>query len=286
MSQNYIFNRFSFSHDLLPFIKKYMGSTFVIKYGGSVMKNSLFKRRVINDIIFLYSLGIKIILVHGGGPFINDWLSKLNILPKFENGIRITDRTTMEIVEMVLIGKVNTSLLYLLNQNFIPAIGLSGKDSNLFIASSLFDSLDNLVGKIDSINNKILKILLSNNYIPVVASIASGVDNEAYNVNADTVAGIIAQSLHADKLILLTDTPGIMLDFHNDSTLIKKLNISDIQRFKNNGIISGGMIPKVDCCVNALYGHVKSTHIIDGSISHALLYELLTFDRIGSMIVF
>lgn len=285
MSQNYISDRFSFSHDLLPFIKKYIGATFVIKYGGSVMKNDLFKLKVINDIIFLYSLGIKIILVHGGGPFINEWLSKLNILPKFKNGIRVTDSITMEIVEMVLVGKVNTSLLYLLNQNSIPAIGLSGKDCNLFVASSLFDSPDNLVGKINSINNKILKILLSNNCIPVIASVASGVDNEAYNVNADTVAGIIAQSLCADKLILLTDTPGVMLDFNDNSTLIKELNISDIQKFKKDGIISGGMIPKVDCCVNALYGDVKSTHIIDGSISHALLCELLTLDRIGSMIV-
>nr|YP_009295252.1 acetylglutamate kinase [Dasya binghamiae]AOH77264.1 acetylglutamate kinase [Dasya binghamiae] len=285
MSKNLNFDRFAFISDLFPFIQKYVGSTFIIKYGGSVMQDEFLKYKVIEDIAFLYSLGIKIILVHGGGPFINQWLSKLNIQPRFDNGIRLTDRSTMEIVEMVLVGQVNKDLVNLLNQNTVPAIGLCGKDSNLIMASPLFNKSENLVGKIDSINNKILNLLLNNNYIPVIASVASGLDNQTYNVNADTVAGAIAQSLKAEKLILLTDTPGVMLDINDSSSLIKNLNFSDVQRLKQNLVISGGMIPKVDCCINALNGHVKSTHIIDGRIKNALLHELLTLDRIGSRIV-
>nr|YP_009391313.1 acetylglutamate kinase [Dipterocladia arabiensis]ARW59457.1 acetylglutamate kinase [Dipterocladia arabiensis] len=284
MLKNVDFDRFAFVSDFLPILQHYIGRVFVIKYGGSVMKDEFLKSKVIEDLSFLHLLGIKIILVHGGGPFINQWLTKLNIKPVFNQGIRVTDESTMEIVEMVLAGKVNKNLVDLLNNKGILSIGLSGKDSNLIVASSLFNSSENLVGKIDHINHQILKILLNNNYIPVIASIGSGLDGKTYNINADTVAGSLAESLQADKLILLTDTPGVMYDINDSSTLIKTLNVDDVQKLQKDLVISGGMIPKVECCIKALKANVKSTHIIDGKVQHALLYELLTLDRIGSMI--
>nr|QCI06005.1 acetylglutamate kinase [Delesseria sanguinea] len=278
-------DRFSSLIDILPFIKQYSGCTFVIKYGGSAMQNVLLQSEVIKDICFLYSMGIKVVLVHGGGPFINNWLTKLDIKPKFKDGIRVTDSKTMEIVEMVLVGKVNKQLVSLFNQNNISSVGLSGKDSNLIVASSLFDSPDNLTGKIDTINIEILELLLNNNYLPVIASVAMGINHQTYNINADTAAGFIAQSLNANKLILLTDTPGILLDINDSSSLIKELTLDYVTQLRKNLIISGGMIPKVDCCIQALKSNVNSTHIIDGRIQNALLYEIFTEDRIGSMII-
>lgn len=279
-------DRFRFFSDILPFFRKYLGSTFVIKYGGSAMQNHLLKSQVIEDICFLHLLGINLVLVHGGGSFINDWLNKLNIQPRFSDGIRITDSDTMQVVEMVLVGKVNKELVSLFNQNNIFSVGLSGKDGNLVQASPLFNSPDNLTGKVDLVNNKILNLLLSNKCIPVVASVASGLTGETYNVNADTVASAIASSLKADKLILLTDTPGILNDLSDSSTLIKCLSLDKVKQLQSSNTISGGMIPKVQSCVSALESDVKSAHIIDGRVKHSLLYEILTEDRMGSMIVF
>ena len=279
------FDRFSLISDILPFIKSYTTKLFVIKYGGSAMQSSFLQSSVINDISFLHFLGIKIVLVHGGGPFINDWLSKFNIKSEFENGVRLTDARMMEVVEMVLSGKVNKNLVSLFGRNDILSIGLSGKDANLSFASPFFSNSSNLVGRVNSINSNILHLLLNNNYIPVISSISSGLDQNTYNINADTFAGSIAESLVADKLILLTDTLGIMRDINNSSSLIKDLKIDDISDLKQNSIISGGMIPKVDCCIKALKSGVKSTHIIDGRISHSLLLELFTLERIGSKIV-
>lgn len=277
-------DRFSLFDDIFPFLKNYVGKLFVIKYGGSVMQNQFLQTQFINDISFLYFLGIKIVLVHGGGPSINNWLLKFNIEPKFESGIRVTDQSTMEIVEMVLSGKINKSLVSLLNQNNVLSIGLSGKDANLVKSSPLFSNSDNLVGRIDSINNDILSLLLNNNYLPVISSISYGLNNKTYNINADTFAGSIAQSLSADKLILLTDTLGIMEDINVSSSLIRSLSIDDVKKLKDRFIISGGMIPKVDCSVKALNGGVESVHIIDGRVQHSLLYELFTLEGIGSRI--
>lgn len=276
---------FFFADDLISFIDMYRGKIFVIKYGGAAMQNSNLQSQVIKNIAFLYYLGIKIVLIHGGGPFINSWLSKLNIEPKFDHGIRVTDSKTMEIVEMVLSGKINKELVNLLNINNIPSVGLSGKDSNLIVAAPLFPDTNNLVGKVTDINNDILKLLLNNNYIPVISSIASDLNCQTYNINADIFASFIATSLLAEKLILLTDTLGVMLDIEDSSTLIKKLHLHDVQKLKTDRIISGGMIPKVDCCVDAIQLGVNSTHIINGQIKNALLYETLTKDRIGSMII-
>nr|YP_009393595.1 acetylglutamate kinase [Bostrychia simpliciuscula]ARW62157.1 acetylglutamate kinase [Bostrychia simpliciuscula] len=279
-------DRFSFLKDILPFLQRYFGSTFVIKYGGSVIQNDLLKSDVIKDICLLHCLGINIVLVHGGGFLINHWLHKLKIQPKFVDGVRVTDSDTMQVVEMVLTGKINNELVSLLNQNNVFSVGLCGKDGNLIKASSLSNMPNNLTGKVDYVDNKIINLLLSNKCIPVVASVASDFNGKTYNINADAVASSIASSLKADKLILLTDTPGILSDLHNSSTLIRYLNLDKIKHLQLNNIISGGMIPKVNSCVSALNSHVRSAHIIDGRVKHSLLYEVFTKQRIGSMIVF
>lgn len=286
MSNLSSFDRFYFLKDILSFFHKYIGSTFVVKYGGSAMQNDLLKSSVIEDICLLHRLGINIVLVHGGGFLINDWLTKFKIQPKFVDGVRVTDYDTMQIVEMVLVGKINKELVSLLNQNNVFSVGLCGKDGNLIEASPLFNMPNNLTGKVDYINNRVINLLLSNKCVPVVASVASNCDGETYNINADTVASSIASSLKADKLILLTDTPGILTDLSNSSTLIKYLNLDKIKNLQSNNVISGGMIPKVQSCIAALESNVKSAHIIDGRVKHSLLYEVLTEDRIGSMIVF
>nr|WMP12340.1 Acetylglutamate kinase [Laurencia verruciformis] len=285
MSNNSMADRFYFSNDTLSLINKYIGSTFVIKYGGSVMQDCSLQSQVIKDLSLLYYLGINIVLVHGGGMFINQWLRKLNIKPLFENGIRITDSPTMDIVEMVLIGKVNKQLVSLFNQNSINSVGLSGQDASLVTASPMFDSSINFTGRVDSVNPKLLDLLLSNRFVPVIASVASDYHGNRYNVNADTIASAIAVAIKAKKLVLLTDTPGVLLDLNDYSTLIKELDLGTVNSLKSNNVISGGMVPKIQCCVDALNGDVQSAHIIDGRIRHSLLHELLTYDRVGSMIV-
>nr|AYR06201.1 acetylglutamate kinase [Renouxia sp.] len=279
------FKRVQVLSEALPFLKRFIGRIVVVKYGGSAMQNQLLKNQVIDDILCLSYMGIKPILVHGGGPMINTWLNKVNIESKFEKGIRVTDPKTMEIVEMVLVGKVNQDLVALINKKKGNAIGLSGKDAKLVVASSLSDSRQNLVGKVDSINSNIIQLLILNGYIPVIASVAADSNGQTYNINADTVAGAIAKELKAEKLILLTDTAGIMYDTDNERTLFKYLNSKQIDILKDQQIISGGMIPKVDSCLQALSGGVRSAHIIDGRKSHALLLEFLTRDGIGSMLI-
>lgn len=271
-------------NESLPFIQSLFGSTLVIKYGGAAMKDNKLKYKIVNDIIFLSYLGIKIVLVHGGGPIINSWLNKINIEPKFRDGIRLTDYETMEVVEMVLSGKVNKNLVALMNQKKNCAVGLSGKDANLFIASKLNSLDDDYVGEIQTVNLKLINLLLDQGYIPVINSVACNEVGETYNINADTVAGAIAESLEADKLILLTDMPGIMFDINDEKTLIRNLNLQKINTLKSNNIISGGMIPKVDCCVNALKKNVQSAHIIDGRLEHSLLLEMFTNEGIGSIL--
>ncbi len=272
-------------NELMPFIKNLSGNIIVVKYGGSAMKDSSLKLKVIKNIIFLHNLGIKVVLVHGGGPMINSWLAKVDIEPKFENGIRITDSETMEIVEMVLVGQVNKDLVNLLNREQAIAVGLSGKDANLIIASKLLPDDNNLVGRVDFINVNILNLLLNSNYIPVIASVASDNNGLTYNINADTVAGSIAQALQAYKLILLTDTPGIMLDLNNFSSVQKTLNVEKVKNLYDQGIIAVGMIPKVECCIKALNNKVASTYIIDGRVEDSLLLELLTNNRLGTKII-
>ena len=279
------FQRVQVLSEALPFIQKFSGKTIVIKYGGSAMQNQVLKNKVIEDILFLSHVGLKPVLIHGGGPMINFWLNKLNIKSQFHQGIRVTDSTTMEIVEMVLVGKVNQELVALMNKKKGKAIGLSGKDGQLVIATQLFNQTGNFVGKISKVNIDIIDVLSSQGYIPIIASVAANKDGQAYNINADTVAGAIAAELKAEKLILLTDTPGILQDLNDTSSLIRSLDAFQVKMLKKDKIISGGMIPKVDCCMQAIQYGVKSAHIIDGRIEHALLLEVLTNDGIGSMLL-
>nr|ARW69401.1 acetylglutamate kinase [Polysiphonia sp.] len=283
---NYLnFDRFYFSADTLHFIKKHINSTFIIKYGGSAMKEKSIQLNIIRDISLLYLLGIKIIVVHGGGYLVNDWLFKLNMEPRFHEGLRVTDSNTMEVVEMVLSGHVNKNLVSLFNQNSVPAIGLSGKDANLAVASHLFEDTDNLTGRVELINNKILYDTLNHRLCPVVASIATDSEGRTYNINADTLASKIAISMRAEKLILITDTPGLMYDPNDESTLIKKMDLKRIKDLKLSGIIKDGMIPKIDACIEALNNNVSEVHIIDGKLRHSLLHEVLSSVRVGSMII-
>ena len=279
------FQRVQVLSEALPFIQKFAGRTIVIKYGGSAMQNQGLKNKVIEDVLFLSYIGLKPVLVHGGGPIINSWLKKLNIQAKFKQGIRVTDSITMEVVEMVLVGKVNQELVALINKKRGKAVGLSGKDAQLITAAQFFDQSDNFVGKVQQVNSGIINLLIKQGYIPVVASVAASIDGQSYNINADTVAGAIATELKAEKLVLLTDMPGIMMDINDPQTLIRSLDTVRVQELKNKQIISGGMIPKVDCCMQAVKCGVKSAHIINGGIEHALLLEILTKNGIGSMLI-
>ena len=258
-------NRVQVLSEALPFIQEFFGRTIVVKYGGAAMKNSTLKNKLIEDILFLSYIGIKPILVHGGGPMINTWLEKVNIQSR-------------------LVGKINKELVTLLNQKKGLAIGLSGKDGNLLIASHLFKGTDNLVGSIKKVNVEILRLLLDSGYIPIISSVAADENGQSYNVNADTAAGALAEALSAEKLILLTDTLGIMHNLSDPSTLMKHLTVNQVQKLSEQKVITGGMIPKVECCIKALQGNVKAAHIIDGRVEHALLLEVLTSQGIGSMI--
>ena len=271
--------------EALPYIQKFANRTIVIKYGGAAMKDGKLKAGVIRDIVFLCSVGVRPIVVHGGGPEINTWLDKLGIEPQFKDGLRVTDADTMDIVEMVLVGRVNKELVSLINQAGGSAVGLCGKDGDLIKARPIGKEGVGFVGEITSINEELIKSLVSSGYVPIISSVAADENGQAYNINADTVAGEIAAALEAEKLILLTDTPGILEDYHDHSTLITKLDIQKARELIDSGIVSGGMIPKVTCCVRSLAQGVKAAHILDGRVPRALLLEIFSDEGIGSMIV-
>ena len=278
-------NRVRVLSEALPYIQKFANRTIVIKYGGAAMKDGKLKAGVIRDIVFLCSVGVRPVVVHGGGPEINIWLNKLGIKAQFKDGLRVTDADTMDIVEMVLVGRVNKELVSLINQAGGSAVGLSGKDGDLIKARPIGKEGIGFVGEITSINEDLIKSLVSSGYVPIISSVAADENGQAYNINADTVAGEIAAALQAEKLILLTDTPGILKDYHDQSTLITKLDIQKARELIDSGIVSGGMIPKVSCCVRSLAQGVKAAHILDGRIPRALLLEIFTDEGIGSMIV-
>ncbi|NJN58360.1 MAG: acetylglutamate kinase [Leptolyngbyaceae cyanobacterium SL_5_9] len=271
--------------EALPYIQQFAGRTVVVKYGGAAMKDSTLKAKVMRDIVFLACVGLRPVVVHGGGPEINSWLSKLGIEPQFKNGLRVTDAPTMDVVEMVLVGRVNKEIVALINQAGGSAIGLCGKDANLIKARPQNDVGIGFVGDVSSIDASVLESLVKSGYIPVVSSVAADETGQAYNINADTVAGELAAALGAEKLILLTDTPGILQDYHDPSSLIAKLDIQQARSLIESGVVSGGMIPKVNCCVRSLAQGVRAAHIIDGRIPHALLLEIFTDAGIGSMLV-
>ena len=271
--------------EALPYIQSFAGRTMVIKYGGAAMKDGSLKAEVIRDIVFMACVGIRPVVVHGGGPEINIWLGKLGIEPQFLNGLRVTDADTMDVVEMVLVGRVNKELVSLINQAGGRAVGVCGTDANLITARPQGQADIGFVGEVMSIDPDMLATLVENGYIPIVSSVASDETGQAYNINADTVAGELAAALGAEKLILLTDTAGILEDYHDASTLIEQLDIAQARNLIDQGIVSGGMIPKVNCCVRSLAQGVRAAHIIDGRVPHALLLEIFTNSGVGTMIL-
>lgn len=270
----------------LPYIQKFNKKTIVIKYGGNAMVTEVLKDAVVRDIVLLSLVGINIVLVHGGGPEINHMLNRLNKKSHFVDGLRYTDKETMEIVQQVLCGRVNKHIVSMINNVGGKAVGLCGIDGGMIRAVKLKGEKDyGLVGEIIGINPKLINDVLEKGYIPVVSGIAQGVDGEElYNINADTAAAKLAVALGAIKLILLTDVRGVMLDEKDENTLVSMMNLSDIEKLKQRGVLSGGMIPKVECCADALRGGVERAHIIDGRIEHSILIELLSDEGIGTMI--
>lgn len=270
--------------EALPYLQEYNDKVVVVKYGGNAMTNETLKQAVMQDIVLLSLVGIKVVLVHGGGPEINAMLKKINKASEFVNGLRYTDEETIDIVQMVLAGKVNKDLVQLLERAGGKAMGLCGLDGNLIKAKQLNPDLG-YVGEITEIHPDVINTALSNGYIPVVSTVAAGENGEVYNINADTAAARIAAEMGAANLILLTDIKGLLEDKDDDNTLIRVVGVSEVPYLKNQGIISGGMIPKIDCCVEAVRRGVKKTNIIDGRIPHSILIELLTDIGAGTMII-
>lgn len=271
--------------EALPYIKDFYGKRVVIKYGGAAMIDCELKKKVMQDIVLMRYVGMKPIVVHGGGPEINHMLARLGIESNWVDGLRVTDQETMEIVEMVLGGKVNKEIVAGLNASGGKAIGLSGKDGQLIEAKALDEGKMGFVGQVNTINPAIIETVIDSGYIPVIAPIGIGPAGESYNINADLVAAAVAVALKADKLVLLTDVPGLLHDAADPASLISVLRIGDVKKFTSQGIIAGGMIPKVQCCVESVLGGVGRTHIIDGRLPHSILLEIFTREGIGTMVV-
>ena len=269
----------------LPYIQKYRGKTIVIKYGGNAMINDELKETVINDIILMKCVGIEPGVVHGGGPAISDLLNRLNHKSEFINGLRYTDDVTIEVVQMVLGGKVNKDLVSLIEKFGGKALGLCGMDGSLIKAKKIEESDLGYVGEVTEVNTDILKTAMNSGYIPVIGSVALGEDdNKPYNINADTCASKIASALKAEELMLLTDVPGVMKDPSDASSLLSTLRLHQIPKLCLEGVIKGGMIPKIDCCVEAVRMGVERAIILDGRIPHSILLELFTPEGVGTMI--
>lgn len=266
----------------LPYIKKYSGKIVVVKYGGNAMINQELKNSVMKDIVLLSLIGVKVVLVHGGGPEISDMLNKLGKESVFSNGLRVTDKDTVEVVQMVLAGKVNKDLVNLLQVNGGVAIGLSGIDGHMIDADCKHADLG-YVGNIRKVNVQPIIDQLEKGYIPVVSTIACDKDGNVYNINADTAAAKIAGELEAESLITMTDISGILMDKDDPDSLVSKLSISEAKEFIKKGIINGGMIPKTECCINAVKWGVKKVFIIDGRKKHSIIMEMLTNEGLGTM---
>ena len=266
----------------LPYIRKYAGKIVVIKYGGNAMTSESLKLQVMEDIVLLRLVGVNVVLVHGGGPEINALMDRLGKKPEFVDGLRVTDQETIDIVQMVLAGKVNKSLVGLLEQNGGRAVGLSGLDDKL-IQAKCKDPRLGLVGEITKINPECVLDLLAKNYIPVISTIASGENGETFNINGDTAAAYIAGALHAERLIMMTDIAGILRDPKDPATLIPEITVAEAQALKDSGVITGGMIPKADCCIKAITEGVNKVIIMDGRVPHSILIELLTDEGAGTM---
>lgn len=273
--------------EALPYIQRLSGKTVIIKYGGNAMLNDLLTEKILQDVTLLKYVGVNPILIHGGGPEINSLMDKLDIKSGFHNGLRITDEQTIEVVQMVLTGKINKAIVAKLNTLGGKAIGLCGIDANLILCDKKapVDGVDlGYVGEIKSINTKLLSYLVQDEYIPVIAPIGVGDDGQSYNINADTVAGEIAAALSAEKLIFLTDIDGIRTEPKNPETLMHTITVGEIHDYISSGIIDGGMIPKVQGCIKGIEQGVNRTHILDGTIEHPILLEIFTDKGIGTMV--
>jgi len=281
--------------EALPYIKKFYGKTVVIKYGGHAMVNEELKKAVLTDAVLMKYVGMNPVIVHGGGPEITGMLKRLGIESSFLGGLRVTDAETMEIAQMVLVGKINKDIVGMINDIGGNSVGLSGKDGNLLVADKKLQLVRNpdgseemvdigLVGEVRQVNPDIVNTVLREGYIPVVAPVAVGEGGNSYNVNADIAAGSLAVALKADKLIILTDVEGILADRNDKNSLLSRVTMQEVPRLIENGIIDGGMIPKVECCTCALRGGVGTTHIIDGRVPHSLLLEIFTDQGVGTMV--
>ncbi|BCV22875.1 acetylglutamate kinase [Moorella sp. Hama-1] len=281
--------------EALPYIRQFYGKTVVIKYGGHAMVNCELKKAVMQDAVLMHLVGMRPVIVHGGGPEITSMLKRLGKQSQFIQGQRVTDAETMEIVEMVLVGKINKEIVANLHRYGGKAIGLCGKDAHLIEASKQVAHVQKdgaeidldlgYVGQVEQINPGIIETVIAEGYIPVVAPIGVGPEGESYNINADLVAGELAVALQADKLVLLTDVEGILADRDDPASLISSLEVGRVPELIQQGVIAGGMIPKVNCCIRALEGGVKKTHIIDGRIPHSILLEIFTDTGVGTMVV-
>jgi acetylglutamate kinase len=272
--------------EALPYLRQFYGKTIVVKYGGNAMIDENLKMQVMQDIALLHYVGIRPILVHGGGPEINSMMEKMNLQPNFVGGLRVTDAATMEIVEMVLAGKTNKAIVSLLNQQGAKAVGLSGKDANLILACKMDSPKGDLgfVGEVVMINAEFLNMLAEQGYVPVICSVAIGPDGASYNVNADHVAGHIAAAVGAAKLVILTDVEGLYRDYKDKSTLINEMDTQEADNMITTGAADRGMIPKLEACITAIEGGVQRAHLIDGRQPHSLLIEIFTNTGIGTMV--
>ena len=267
----------------LPYIKRYVGKTVVVKYGGNAMVNPDLKQQVMDDIVLLWLIGVKVVLVHGGGPEISSMMDKLGKKAEFVDGLRVTDKETVDIVQMVLAGKVNKTLVTMLEKRGGKAIGLCGMDGNL-IQAKIKDPRLGFVGEVTAINKGPVTDILEKGYIPVISTLGCDEEGNAYNINADTAAAHIAGALGAERFILMTDIAGILKDKNDPSTLIPEISLSEADSLTASGIISSGMIPKVQCCVTAIKAGVKNVVIMDGRVPHSILMELLTNEGAGTLI--
>lgn len=271
--------------EALPYIREYYGKTILIKYGGAAMVDDRIKSAVCEDIVLMHYVGMRPVLVHGGGPEVSGVMRRLGKEPAFVNGLRVTDAETMEVVEMVLAGKTNKGIVASINGHGGLAVGLSGKDANLIVARKALGEVDlGFVGEVEEINPAILETLARDGFIPVISSVAIGRGGESYNINADAVAGDLASRLGAEKLVLMTDVAGILRDVNDPESIISSLTADEAAGLTSSGAVSKGMIPKVDACVAAVKGGVKRAHIVDGRRPRALLMEVFTDTGVGTMI--
>ncbi|MDP4133354.1 MAG: acetylglutamate kinase [Bacillota bacterium] len=268
----------------LPYIQKYYGKIVVVKYGGNAMINEDLKQQVMGDVVLLHLIGVKVVLVHGGGPEISDLLDKMGKKSEFVNGLRVTDKETADIVQMVLAGKVNKSLVNLLQIKGGNAIGLSGIDGHM-IESKAKDPKLGYVGEITKINIEPVNDLLEKGYIPVISTVGCDMEGNVYNINADTAAAYIAGALNAENLISMTDISGILMDKDDPESIVPVIDIEEARELTKQGVISGGMIPKVECCIEAIFHGVRKVVILDGRVPHAILLEILTNEGAGTMVV-